>query len=55
MSQTLADHLNLVFYKETFSDASKIAKMIHLHKKGSTLDCNNYCITLSSCYPTSGK
>ena len=35
MSQTLADLLN-------FPDACKIAEIMPLHKKGSSLDCNNY-------------
>ena len=35
MSQTLADLSN-------FPDACKIAEIIPLHKKGSSLDCKNY-------------
>ena len=42
MSQPLAYLLNIVFHKRTFPDACKIAKIIPLHKRGSSLDCNNY-------------
>ena len=42
MSEPLADFLNLVFHNGTFPDACKIAKIIPLHKKGSSLDCHNY-------------
>ena len=37
MLQTLADLLNLVLHNGTFPDVCKIAKIIPLHKKGSSL------------------
>ena len=42
MSQPLEDFFSLVFHNRTFSDAWKIAKTVPLHKKGSSLYCNNY-------------
>ena len=32
----------MIFFTGTFPDACKIAKVISLHKKDSTLECNNY-------------
>ena len=37
MSQTLTDLLNLVLHNGTFPDVCKIAKIIPLHKNGSSL------------------
>ena len=42
MSQPLVNLLNLVFHDETFPDVCKIAKIIPLRKKSSSLDCNTY-------------
>ena len=42
MSQPLTELCNLIFFTGTFPDACKIAKVISLHKKDSTLECNNY-------------
>ena len=41
-SKPLSDIINLSFNQGVFPNLLKIANVIPIHKKGDTLDCNNY-------------
>ena len=41
-SKSLSDIINLSLNQGVFPDLLKIAKVTPIHKKGGTLDCNNY-------------
>ena len=41
-SKPLSDMINTSFTKGIFPSALKVANIIHIHKKGGKLECNNY-------------